>query len=115
DGQVADDAEFAARITLDPLAGEMHRRKFLDVEEIGGTKMVVALFLSRIDRRDVDRDVDGRLRRIRLIELDRSGDAPEATARGGDHQMLDGERDLRMCAVYGPGRAVGSGHSLNPR
>src|SRR5262249_53501690 len=98
-----------------------HRGVLLDVEEVGRPDVRVALLLAGHDR--VQRDLGGH----RGGQGVPAGDA--LTGEGGrpppdlaDHHVADGETDLRVHRVDGPGACgvardggpgVGSGHDLH--
>src|SRR5581483_4676619 len=104
DRQVAVDPGRVGAGRLDPCAGEGDRRILLDVEEVGRSQVAVALLLARVDRRRVHLDLDRGLRRVRLVEHDRAGDAGEAALRRSEHHVLDTEANRRVLGIDLPHR-----------
>src|SRR2546423_3656475 len=81
-----------------------HGRPGLDVEEVAGAKVTVALLVAGVDAAGLDGDGDRRLEGV-LGDLDRAGEVGEAAPGLGDHQVADGEADLAVAGVeaVGPG------------
>src|SRR6187399_196413 len=89
---------------------EAHRRVVLDIEEVGAPEVGVALLLARVDGGHVDRNVDrGRLGARRIVARG-AFELRELAAHVRDHQVPDGEPDVRVGGVDRPaGRREGDG------
>ena len=60
--------------------------------------MLVAIGLGGVDAAGLYRDVDARVVRVRLVELDRAGELVEAAAHFAE-QVANLEGDIRVAAV----------------
>jgi hypothetical protein len=83
----------------------------VDLEEIGGAQVIVALFGARVDRRGFDGHRD---RGLRGVVGDREGtlELSEAAFDLGDHQVLGLELDRRVRRIDGPGPRRRELHAL---
>src|SRR5712691_356168 len=99
--QVAVEDELA---TLDANASRAvgHRRVALDLEEVGRPDVPVALLIAGVDRGHVDLGTDRRAGRVRAGDQ-LAGEARELAAYLADHHVPDGEADLGVHRVDGPG------------
>src|SRR5690606_3275289 len=79
-----------------------HRGVFLNVQEVCGPDVLVALGDTGVDRGQVDRGGHTGVEGV-LTGHDRPLDRLEAAADLGDHQMTDGEADVAVDGVDGPG------------
>src|SRR5439155_23983143 len=108
DGQVALDGELAVALRLDAGAGEGEIRVALGVEEVGRAQVRVALGLARVDAGGGDLHLDARIGGVRLVDDDGPFHVGEAAFDRRDHQVLDGELDVRVHGVDLPrGRGRG--------
>jgi hypothetical protein len=75
-------------------------RVLVDVEEVRGLEVAVAVLLAGVDR--VDRvDVSGALKHGGVAGgVDRALEAAERAAHGGDSHVLDGEADAGVGGIY---------------
>src|SRR5205823_4378256 len=110
DGEVADQLELAVDIPVEPLALEGHRRESLDVEEIGGAEVCVALLGAGVDAAGADVDLDFRRGRIGFVVLNGALHVGEAALHRGNHEMLDRELDVGVRGIDRPGGDAGAGN-----
>ena len=82
--------------------GEGDGRVVLDVGEVGGLQVGVAILVTGVDRRGVDHDLD---RRLEGVVRDGEGAVKrgEAAADLADHEVSGGEVDRRMGRIDLPG------------
>src|SRR6185437_3693483 len=73
-------ADLAVRGLVERDGDEMRLGKFRGIEKIRAQRGVVALAVLRVETRDVDRDVELRVREIVRIVIDRRVEAPELAA-----------------------------------
>jgi len=99
--QIADDLEGVLVDRADRPRAEGDLREALDVEEVAGAQMLVALGLVGVDRRAPDGAVGGG---AVLAELEAALERAELAADGGDAEVLDREADARVGGVDGVAR-----------
>lgn len=71
------------------------RRVVLDVEEVARAEVVIAADVAGVDRRHINHDLDGRVRRVGAYDH-RAGDAGEATADLGEAEVAADEAELDL-------------------
>jgi hypothetical protein len=103
-GQVADDLEAILVQRTDLLRGELDAREALDVEEVGGAQVVVALRLLGVHAGRLDVAVGPGGGEI-IADLERALERAEVAAHGRDTEMANRELDARVGRID----AVGAG------
>src|SRR3954447_21370886 len=101
DGQVAGDLEVGAAVVLDGGRDEPDLGVVLDVEEVVGAQVPVALSVAGVDAVDLQGDGDGGVGRV--LAVDRRGplDLVERAADLGDHGVAGDEADPGVRRVEG--------------
>ena len=74
-GEAARDVVDVATARGDGGAHESERRVVVDVEEIGAAQVLIAIAFGSVDAPRLDRDVDARVLRVRIVERDRAAEA----------------------------------------
>src|SRR5882724_8666890 len=77
------------------------------IEEIRAPEVGIALLVARMDGRNIDFDVDFRLRDIRIVQFQIAADSTEFAADIGDHHVAYLEMNGRVGRVDRPGRNRG--------
>src|SRR6185312_14446860 len=95
DGEVARDREVPGRVAIHARAAKDDLRMLRRVEEVRRAQVVVALLLAGVDACGIDLDLDAGLAWIRVVEVERAAVDAETTFDARDHQMLDGELNVR--------------------
>src|SRR5262249_34955116 len=99
----------AAIVSLELLhlgALEAERRKPLDVEEIGGAQMRIALWFAGIDAGRLDPERYFRRLRVLLVEVNGSLPAGKCAAHLRHHHVANREVNSRVAGVDVPGGHV---------
>ncbi len=91
---------------LDPRALERQIGILVDIKEVGRAQVIVAVVALGVDAGRLDLDIDPRVGRVLLVELDRAAEALEPAAHLRDHHMPNGKLDVRMCEINLPGHGV---------
>src|SRR5581483_457036 len=93
----------------------------LDVEEVAGAQVLVAVGVAGVDAGSLDLEPDAAVGRVLLVEVDVAGVVGELAADGRDHRVLRGEAEpaVRRVDVVAAGQGldlaggtggVGGGH-----
>src|SRR5262249_31328745 len=115
--QVAGDDEFVEALLLNALAFEGDLRIGRGLEHVGAIDEILATLGGlRLDGGRIDGDLDRRLERVLLVDVDGAAEGAKATFDVRDGVMQRGELDEAVDGVYGPGSAAdlsglsGAGH-----
>src|SRR5260221_4099776 len=103
DGQVAGQVVAIATERLDLGALEGDRRVVRDVEEVGGSQVVVALLVVGPDARRLDGNFYCRRFWVVGVDIPRDADLGEVATHRHHAQVLGGELDLRVERIGLPG------------
>src|SRR5260221_793120 len=99
DGQVAGQVVAIAAQRFDLGALEGDRRIVRDIEEVGGSQVVVALLVVGPDARRLDGNFYGRRFLVVGVDIPRDADLGEVATHRHHAQVLCGELDLRLESI----------------
>src|SRR5438477_4077789 len=90
-------------VRLDLSALERDRRKLVDLQEVGGPKVVVPLLVVGADARGIDGYGHGRAPRLVRVEIPGCREFGKVTANGHHPEMLRRKLDLGVHRIELPG------------
>src|SRR6185437_7254566 len=97
------DLEVVAAEVLDGRRGEGDGRELLDVQEVVGAQVTVALPVAGVDAGDLDGEVDRRVLRVLAVERCRALELVERAPHLGHHRVPGHEADAAVGDVEGVG------------
>jgi hypothetical protein len=101
--QIAIDCQLAIPHDADVIGFELQGRELLHIKEIGALQVRIALFITGMNRGCLDRRFNARVREIRFIQRQRSGNLRELAFHIGNHHVLDFELRDGVGGVDVPG------------
>lgn len=110
DGEVA--SQFAAcRIVA--VGFEAEARVVFSIEEVGGTKVSVALFVGGIDAAGLSGEVHFGVAKVGRVGIDLCGDLIETAGHGSNHKVFHLKEDFAVGGVEDPFRCCHKCYYLN--